>query len=128
MNERGNDPSVLDVLIVDDAPSVAASTAAVLQGEGMSVETAGTMAEAGTVLAGRTARCVILDHSIVDWDGGQCTGMSGAHPVVIVVSGLGREELAEVQRQHADDIFACLAKPVLPARLIEVVRSALDLT
>jgi DNA-binding NtrC family response regulator len=115
---------VLDVLIVDDEPDVANSTAEILASAGFAVEVTGTVPEARDVLATREVRSVLLDHTIVDWTQTDCSEERDDGPAVIVMSGLGRGELAQLEESHGDRLFACLAKPVPPARLIEIVRTA----
>jgi DNA-binding NtrC family response regulator len=115
----------LDVLVVDDEPDVANSTAAILASIGFEVATAATVADARAVMADCDVRSVVLDHSIVEWDTESCSAeLEEPGPVIVVVSGLGREELDNLVAQHGDRVYAALAKPVPPARLIEVVRGA----
>lgn len=121
----------VDVLVVDDEPEVASSTADVLRSEGLEVLTAGNLDEARRVLAGRGVRSVILDQQIT---GAEIPGAGGESllgegldlPPVIVVSGIGKDSLEELHRAHSDRLFACLAKPVSPFRLIEVVKAAVS--
>lgn len=49
----------------------------------------------------------------------------GKLPPVIAASGLGRDALAALRTARAEKLFACLAKPVPPAMLIEVVKAAI---
>lgn len=116
---------VLDVLVIDDAPDVAESTADVLRSAGLSVATASTVPEARRIVAGQQVRAVIVDHSTAEWAGSTEAHPPDPIPHVIVVSGMGRDSIEELERTRGDCLFACLAKPVPPSRLIEVVRAAL---
>lgn len=114
----------IDVLVVDDQPSVATSTADILRSEGFHAETAQTVEDALQVIASSDVGTVIVDHQIAD--NGESLLTRGLDlPPVIVMSGMGRSELAKVQAAHGDRLFACLAKPVPPLDLIEVVRAAI---
>lgn len=114
----------LAVLVVDDEPEVAWSTAEILRSEGLEALTAGDLDEARRVLASRCVRSIILDQQIAGAGESLLTEQRDLPPV-IVVSGIGRESLEELRRTHPDRLFACLAKPVSPFQLIEVVKAAI---
>jgi DNA-binding NtrC family response regulator len=116
---------VVDVLVIDDATDVAESTADVLRSAGLSVATASNVREARRIVAERRVRAVIVDHSTAEWAGSAGEPTPDAAPPIIVVSGMGRDSIEELQARHGDCFFACLAKPVPPGTLIEVVRAAL---
>ena len=115
----------LDVLVVDDQADVASSTADVFRAVGLSAATAATVEDALHMINTRVVKSVIVDHQIADnEDTFLATGRD--LPPVIVVSGMDRASLAEVQAVHGHRLFACLAKPVPPLTLIEVVRAAIE--
>jgi len=116
---------VVDVLVIDDAVDVAESTADVLRSAGLSVATASNVPEARAIVAERHVRAVIVDHSTGEWAGSAPEPLPDTAPPVIVVSGMGRDNIEELEARHGDCLFACLAKPVSPGTLIEVVRAAL---
>jgi DNA-binding NtrC family response regulator len=133
-NDRGNDGvmsgtgdrgSAFDVLVVDDEPDVASSTADILASAGLAVGVAGTVDDATSMLVAHDVRSVILDHHLVGEDGERFLTQVIDLPAVIVMSGLGRVVLGQLQENYGDRLFACLAKPVPPVTLIEVVRKAL---
>ena len=116
----------LDVLIVDDDPAVADSTADILAGVGLSCAVAPSLPEALAVLAdGTEVGVVILDHHLAEAsEGGDCAGPDPMPPVILM-SGIRGAELHAVQRRHGPKLFAFLGKPVPPGELIAVVRRAL---
>lgn len=116
---------VLDVLVIDDAVDVAESTADVLRSAGLSVATTATVPEARRIVAERHVGAVIVDHSTAEWASVADKTVPEAAPPVIVVSGMGRDSIEELVRRHGDCLFACLAKPIPPETLIDVVRAAL---
>ena len=115
---------VVDVLIVDDDSAVAESTAEVLAGAGFSVAVSSTILDALEAITTRSIGCVILDHHLADAGGERLLGAEGRRPPTILMSGMGRSELARLWHQNAERLFACLPKPMPPEDLIEVVRSA----
>jgi len=114
----------LDVLVVDDEPDVASSTADVLRVGGFSVATAATVEEALQLIASREVRSVILDHHLAGEEAGSLLDKSRETPPIIVMSGLGARVLAEFQDAHGERLFACLSKPVSPPDLINVIAAA----
>jgi len=115
----------IDVLVVDDDPDVASSSAEIFLADGIRATTAATVDEALQVLARCEVRSIILDHHLAADDGDSLLAMGRDLPPVIVMSGIGRHALAEVQAEHGEQLFACLVKPVPPLQLIEVVRTAI---
>jgi len=124
---RGTSPGKdsLDVLVVDDEPEVAWSTAEVLRVEGLKVAIAPTIEAGLQVIDTREVRSVILDHHLAGDDGERFLTMRRHIPPVIVMTGIGRDALADLQATHGERLFACLAKPVPPVKLIEVVKAAM---
>jgi DNA-binding NtrC family response regulator len=122
----GDDTARLDVLVVDDWPEMASSSAEVLRFGGLKVATASSLEEGLQVIATRGVRAIIVDHHLAGNDGSSFLAMGENLPPVIVVSGIDRDVLAELQVAHGDQLFACLAKPVPPLKLIEVVRAAVE--
>jgi DNA-binding NtrC family response regulator len=114
----------VDVLIVEDEPAVAESTADILELAGFSVAVTPTVHEALEAVASSAVGCVILDHHLADESGETFLGAEEATQPTIVLSGMGQGELARLWHENADRLFACLPKPVQPEDLIEVVRSA----
>ena len=114
------------MLVVDDDPAVAESTADVLTGAGLTCAVASSLLQASSLLGGGTAvGVVILDHHLAEASGsGECAA-PGPLPPVILMSGIRGAELHDVQRRHGDKLFAFLGKPVAPDKLIAVVRQAL---
>jgi len=118
------DDGPTDVLVVDDQPDVASSTADILRSDGLSAETAATVDEALQIITIRDVRCIILDHQIVG-DGETLLAGGRDLPPVIVMSGTDPDSLAEIEAVHGNRLFACMAKPVPPLDLIQVVRAAI---
>ncbi|HXX90908.1 MAG TPA: response regulator [Acidimicrobiales bacterium] len=116
---------VVDVLIVDDEGDVASTTAEILQRAGHRTAIASSLEEAVQVIASRTVRSVILDHQIADEKAEAFLDSEPTLPPVIVVSGVGRDVLADLELAHGSRLFACRHKPVPPGELIELVDAAL---
>jgi len=114
----------VDVLIVEDEPDVADSTADILKIAGFSVAVTPTVDEALTAVTTSSFGCVILDHHLADQSSETFLGGMEQTPPTIVLSGMGQGELAKLWHENTDRLFACLRKPVTPQDLIEVVRSA----
>jgi len=115
----------IDVLVVEDQPDLARSTAEVLRTEGFIVATAGTVEEALRLIATRDVRSVILDHQLGGEDGDRFLRDGFDLPPVVAVTGMGPDLLADLRATHGDRLFACLAKPVRPTDLIKVVTAAI---
>ncbi|HUC37410.1 MAG TPA: response regulator [Acidimicrobiales bacterium] len=125
MSERRDPQAVrIDVLVVDDEPDVASSTADILRSGGLVAATSATAEEALEVIAGHEVRCVILDHQLAGNEE-SFLGSGRELPPVIVMSGIGRAAIVRLQATHPADLFACLAKPVPPLELIEIVKRAI---
>jgi len=115
----------IDVLMVEDEPSVSSTTQEILDAAGLRVTIANTVDDALVVIAGGGVGVVILDHQIAGEDGERfLTQAVGPLPPVIVMSGLGTYVLDRFRAAHAAQIFACLSKPVSPPELIATVRAA----
>ena len=121
-------PRRIDVLVVDDEDDVASTTAEILERAGMTATTAATLAEAQELIAGRDVGSVVLDHQVADASAADFLDVDVDLPPIIVISGIGRDVLAEFEADYGDRVFACRAKPVPPNELIEVVRAALSST
>ena len=89
----------LDVLVVDDEPDVASSTADILRSEGMTAGTAGTVEEARQLIATREVRSIILDHQIAG-NGESLLAGDLDLPPIVVMSGMDRDALDELQVLH----------------------------
>jgi len=120
-----SDSRSVDVLVVDDEPAVASSTADILRSAGLNAATTSTVKEALAMVESRDVRSIILDHQLAD-NGEKIFEGVRVLPPIIVMSGIGREALAALQVLHGDRLFACMAKPVPPLRLIDVVKSAIE--
>ena len=116
----------VDVLLVEDEPAAAESTAEVLESAGFSVAVAPTVLGAQEVKATSAVGCIILDHHLADESAEGLLESTNQLPPIIVLSGMGQRELAITWHQHAERLFACLPKPVPPRHLIDVVRAAIE--
>jgi DNA-binding response OmpR family regulator len=87
---------------------------------------ASTVHDALDIIANREVRSVILDHQMGDDDGGSFLDRGRDLPPVIVMSGAHREVLDRIRLEHGSQLFACLAKPVPIAELLETVRAAVE--
>lgn len=125
-DEHSTGDGALDVLVVDDEPSVAQTTAEILRSEGLTASTAATVGDALAVLASRKVRSVVLDHQIAGEDGTSFLEKGCDLPPVIVMSGMSRDSLSGLEAAHGDRLFAFLAKPVPPWSLIQVVKAAIE--
>jgi len=112
-----------DVLVIEDIPEVAETTAAVLRGEGLRVQVALTLDEALALCDVNYFDAVVLDHDLGD---------ATAHdflqehldigPVVVVSAALA--ETLEGLRHNYWKVFAVRSKPCDPPDLIDVVKEA----
>jgi DNA-binding NtrC family response regulator len=115
----------IDVLVVDDEKDVASTTAEILERAGMTTVTATTLGEAQLVIKAHEVRSVVLDHQIAEADAQDFLRAVRNLPPVIVISGVGRDILAEFEATHGKRLLACRAKPVPPTELIDLVHTAL---
>jgi DNA-binding response OmpR family regulator len=113
------------VLVVDDRPDEACSTAQVLCSVAFNTAIATTVQVALQVMATHDVRSVILDHHLVGDDRESFLERGRVLPPVIVVSGMGRDAVAELHAVHGDQLFTCLTKAVAALYLIEVVSFAI---
>lgn len=114
------------VLLVEDEPDLVHVMSLVLVRAGFEVLTAGTGAEARSLVAEHAVDVVVMDRGLPDTDGLDATttlradGFAGA---VIVVSGhVGNDHVAASHRAGADLV---LAKPFRLTELVEHVRQVL---
>jgi DNA-binding response OmpR family regulator len=115
---------VIDVLVVEDEWDVASTTAEILEVAGLHAEIASTLEEALAITAVRIVRSIVLDHQLADADAVEFLEAGVGLPPVVVVSGVGRDVLAELEDSYGSRLFACCSKPLPPPELIEVVRAA----
>ncbi len=121
----GTASSTIDVLMVEDEPSVSSTTREILDTVGLHVRIATTVDDALDLIAGGGIGVVILDYQIAGEDGERLLAeVSGPLPPVIVMSGLGPDVLDRFRAAHAAQVFACLSKPVSPSELVATVRAA----
>lgn len=110
-------------LIVDDDEAFTGATADFLRGEGLSVATAGDLAQAREALAGWTPDIVLVDLMLPDGSGLDLVPGLDQKPRVIVITGHPSVETAiGAIRERVDDY---LVKPVDPAELRSCVTRAL---
>ena len=115
----------LRVLVVEDDPQAAASTALFLRLSGFEVRTA---ADGPTALEAATASrpdVVLLDLGLPGLDGCQVAralraGLSGSRPLLVALTGHGREE--DRRRSAEAGVDHHLVKPVEPEALRELLR------
>jgi DNA-binding response OmpR family regulator len=115
---------VLDVLVVEDEWDVASTTAEILEQAGFRAEIASALDEALAVTSRRQVRSIVLDHHLADHDAAAFLDTATGLPPVVVVSGVGRDVLAELEESNGAQLFARRSKPLPPPELIEVVQAA----
>jgi DNA-binding response OmpR family regulator len=84
------------VLIVDDEKTLRGSLARYLEGRGVAVAQAGSLAEARSLLAGRAFDALIVDVGLPDGDGLDLLESSGARRALVISA---RPELARYARR-----------------------------
>jgi CheY-like chemotaxis protein len=114
------------VLVVDDHPGVAGTTAEILRRAGVEVATASRGDEADLLAVDTTFDVVILDYDVpfdrpvedvvIGWSKTSCT---------ILITAADPYALAVFADRHRHEVFAALSKPVDPDELIRVVGRAL---
>ena len=114
------------VLVVDDHPGVAGTTAEILRRAGVEVTTASRGDEADLLSMELTFDVVIIDYDVpfdrpvedvvMGWSKTSCT---------ILVTAADPYTIALFAERHRDEVFAALSKPVEPKELIGVVGRAL---
>jgi PAS domain S-box-containing protein len=117
------------VLLVEDEPAAAALLTAILEHEGLKVDTTGTLAEARQALgdAGRFG-ALVLDLRLPDGDGmdlvREIRGRADVRgmPIVVVSADAARGKDPAVRTL---DVVDWMEKPVDPDRLAELVRGAI---
>jgi CheY-like chemotaxis protein len=114
------------VLVVDDHPGVAGTTAEILGRAGLGVVTVSRGEEADLLALDMAFDVVILDYDVpfdrpvedvvIGWSKTSCT---------ILVTAADPYALAVFADRHRNEVFAALSKPVDPDELIRVVGRAL---
>ena len=115
----------MEVLAVDDDPSLLALEAHVLGRAGYVVESAGGGAEAIERLQAHPPDLVLLDIMMPDvsgWDVLRYVSTMTVRPAVVLVSGLSE---VRPPAELRDLMTAYLNKPFDPGRLLQTCRSAL---
>jgi DNA-binding NtrC family response regulator len=113
----------VDVLLVDDDAAVAETTSDVLELSGFTCSVVSSLDEAARLLREGAVGVIILDHSLVQ---SSWLTVQGTTPVILM-SGMGRDEIDQIRREHGERYHAFLAKPVPPDRLVKIVGEALGL-
>jgi PAS domain S-box-containing protein len=110
------------VLIIDDEESIVEGIAALLEHEGITVETVGTGGEALGAIARFHPHIVVLDFGLPDIDGGEVyTRIRELHPVLPVIFATGHGD-RRVLLDEVDDPWArFLQKPFEIALLLETM-------
>jgi DNA-binding NtrC family response regulator len=113
------------ILVADDDPVVQGLYKEFLMSRGYHVEVAGTASQALDIVQHIPIAAVVLDVRMPgDFGGDAVVAAVSAKAPVIVVSGVGDEEL---ERQlMADGAFAFLRKPFNLNELADMVRAAVD--
>jgi len=126
IDNRAETPPMPSVLIVDDDPDFQAAMAELVRGEGFTVETAGSLADAHAIFRVRIPDVVLVDLTLPDGNGLELlSAVEGpGAPEMIVISGHATLDNAiDALRQGASDY---LTKPVdlprLRAILVNVAR------
>ncbi len=118
------DADTLDVLVVDDEPTVASTTVEILRRSGLSVTSTTDLVDAALLLVDHRVRLLILDHQFGEFDASTFLEEEPDVPPVIIVSALGPDVLAKFQEDHPQ-VVAYRSKPLAPAELVAVVTAAL---
>jgi CheY-like chemotaxis protein len=127
MSERWSDPAGHHVLVVDDNEDTRMLLAAMLESQGVTVWTAGSVAEARAVLADRVPDVLVTDLAMPVEDGFGLLEYCRHHPdprlqalPILALTAYGGQQAAD--RVMAAGFDAYLAKPVEPSRVNELVR------
>jgi len=113
----------MSVLVVDDDPIVLASCRRILEAEGISIETATSVAEALVAMARRSFGLLIVDLKMPEHDGLHLLERvreSGVHVPVIVMSGYPTSET--IQSSLESGAYAFIPKPFTPEELLTSVQ------
>jgi DNA-binding NtrC family response regulator len=111
-----------DILIVDDHPGCAGSTANVLRWAGLSVLTASTIDDALDLCHARRFGAIILDRSVAGTD--VLFQALAQHPTVIILSGGDAVDVEAFRSRHSGQVLATIRKPAPPLKLLELVKAA----
>ena len=110
------------VLVVDDHPTIREATCELLASQGWEVESAGTVGEALTALAGETFAVVVTDVGLPDrpgWEIARAAKARSAATAVVLVTGWGSHFTTdEAKARGADLVFE---KPVDPDVLLSAI-------
>lgn len=112
------------VLVVDDQMDVRDTTVAILRAEGYVVVRAADGIEALERLRKNEIDVMILDLGLPRMDGPTLLEELDVFPAVVVCSGFGEWDEAEILRRFGSTIVECLHKPVSPIRLIAATAAA----
>jgi two-component system cell cycle sensor histidine kinase/response regulator CckA len=110
------------VLIIDDEESIVEGIAALLEQEGIAVETVGTGAEALGAIASFHPHIVVLDFGLPDMDGGEVyTRIRELHPLLPVIFATGHGDRRVLLDEVDDPRARFLQKPFDIALLLETM-------
>jgi len=114
------------VLVVDDHPGVAGTTAEILRRAGLDVVTASRGDEAVDLTKKRTFDVVVLDYEIAfDRPTEDLVVGWSETSEIILVSAVDPYALSVFAERYRNEIFAALHKPVPPDLLLRTVGDAL---
>lgn len=113
-----------DVLVVDDEPAVADTSAEILRSVGFETLTAYDVAGALALAADHAFKVFVLDHRL-GHDTCEPILENAEHlPPVVIVSAAHPDDLSRVARRHKQ-VYSVKTKPCDPAELINAVREAI---
>lgn len=115
--------STQDVLVVDDEPDLAETTAGILRNAGFTAMTARDVDGALRLAEAHTFKVFVLDHHLDHTCEAIISGVKRLPPVIIV-SAAHPADLEIVRRRHVK-VFSVKTKPCDPPDLIETVRAAI---
>lgn len=115
-----------DVLVIDDEPVIAGAVTRICAAEGLTVDAAGSAAEALELLVARTYRLVVCDIMMSGVDGfGFLAVAARRSPMTPVVMATGYATLDNAVRSLSLGAADFIAKPFTADELLAVVRRAL---
>ena len=115
------DKSVSHVLVVDDNPDCAESLALLINMEGFSVATAGTLAEAKAAIRHRSPQLVFLDMTLPDGNGLELFQHTRDIPDLAIVMLTGSGNLHHDREARQFGAIEYLVKPAEPNRLLALL-------
>ncbi len=129
-------PQSLRILVVEDNPLSSEILTKTLQGMGWTAEVASSGAEAVECVRRTQAQATPYDVVLMDWRMPGMDGLAAASlirqalpvnqpPVIIMVTGFGREVLAEAAEMPGAPFVDFLTKPVTPQQLVASIQKAL---